>query len=87
MKLGLILVLVALLVPTVLWLVWGDGWDIELREGVLDELYLSALAGGYQWRQWVREPIVLPLRYVLACSAALAGVGVYLLVTARARSA
>ncbi len=31
MKLGPILVLVALLVPTVLWLVRGDGWDIVVR--------------------------------------------------------
>ena len=87
MKLGLILVLIALLVPTVLWLVRGDGWDIVVREGYTSGKHLRniAIAQGRDPNYYDRAPTLLPLRYVLACSAVCAGVGIYLLVTRKPR--
>ena len=87
MKLGLILILVALLVPTVLWLVWGDGWDIVIREGYEPGQTLTRIAQamGDNPSKYVRPPVLLPLRYVLAGSALCFGVGVYLLATRKPR--
>ena len=87
MKLGLILVLVALLVPTVLWLVRGDGWDIVVREGYTSSETLRniAIALGHDPNYFDRGPTLLPLRYVLACSAVCAGGGIYLLAARKPR--
>ena len=87
MKLGLILVLVALLVPSVAWLVRGEGWYIVVREGYVTGKYLQAiaLAEGRDPNHYDRPPTLLPLRYVLAASAMCLGAGVYILFTARSR--
>ena len=50
MKPGLILVLIALLVPTVLWLVWGDGLDIMIREGDEPGRTLTRIAQSHEGR-------------------------------------
>jgi len=87
MKLGLILILIALLVPTVGWLVRGEGWDIVLREGREPGYYLRklAIAAGTDPPRYARQPVTVPLRHVLAGSAVCAAVGVYLLATRKTR--
>ena len=77
MKLGLILVLVALLVPTVGWLVFGERGDIVLpeRPGWM----------GLDPRLPRRPSATIPLRHVFAGSAVCAAIGVYLLATRKPR--
>jgi len=86
-KLGLILVLVALLVPTVLWLVRGDGWDIVVKDAYKPGRYYSASlrAAGRDPNDYTRPPVTIPLRPILAGSAVCVAVGVYLLATRKPR--
>ena len=82
MKLGLILVLVALLVPTVLWLVLGDAESRALVVGPVRYVTLTDFSGD---PVVVREQPSGPFRYVLACAAICAAVGIYLLATRKPR--
>jgi hypothetical protein len=81
-KLGLILILVAILLPTVAWLLWGQGDHLVFSEGQPGDMPGTRRYGSLVYSKesgWQPAPtegrVAVPLRPVLAGALVLVGVG------------